>query len=131
MSENFLPNRMSIRIPYSILEIIDAVIVHRTNDGEVGVNRTNVITDFLKLAARIHKKQMESDSVKTLNENSLDEQLHFIAKEVLKTKLKVDAFFEIYSIVQNVDSGLVQRILNETKLSDDERNLLKNLFNVK
>ncbi|WP_334054748.1 hypothetical protein [Pasteurella multocida] len=123
--------RFSITVPFSILEIIDEVVDFRKDDGEVSVSRNTVCLDFLKLAARIHKKQMESDSVKTLNENSLDEQLHFIAKEVLKTKLKVDAFFEIYSIVQNVDSGLVQRILNETKLSDDERNLLKNLFNVK
>ncbi|NNH97772.1 hypothetical protein [Pasteurella multocida] len=122
--------RFSITVPFSVLKIIDDVVDFRKSDGESSVSRNTVCLDFLKLAARIYKKQLENDSTKTLNESNLDEQLKFIAKEVLKTKLKVDAFFEIYSIVQCIDSDLVQRILSETRLSDDERSLLESLFNV-
>ena len=49
-------NRVSVRIPYSVLEVIERIMENRINDGESNVTRHSVAVELLKLGARIEKK---------------------------------------------------------------------------
>ena len=46
-------NRVSVRIPYSVLEVIERIMENRINDGESNVTRHSVAVELLKLGARI------------------------------------------------------------------------------
>jgi hypothetical protein len=50
-------NRVSIRIPFSVLEIIERIMENRINDGEANVTRHAVAVELLKLGAKIEKQK--------------------------------------------------------------------------
>ena len=50
-------NRVTIRIPYSVIEIIDRIISTRLEDGENNISRTSIAVELIKLGARIEKEK--------------------------------------------------------------------------
>lgn len=128
--DNFSPQfRANIKIPFSVLEVIDRIVQHRVGDGESSVTRTSVAIELLKLGARIEKKKME-DIEKGTNpfDKRLEMQLAFLADVVSKSNLKIDRFFKIYAEIQNLDKDLYMRIVENTQMSEREATLLKTLF---
>lgn len=129
MAYDHINNRMTIRIPFSVLEIVDRIISHRVGDGESSVTRASVAVELLKLGARIEKKKLDEVEKGT---NPYDfrqeEQLAFIAETVTKSNLKIDRFFKIYAEVEKLDKDLYTRIVESTQMSEREASLLKRLF---
>lgn len=122
-------NRVSIRIPFSVLEIIDRIISNRIGDGEASVTRHSVAVELLKLGARIEKKKLDNiESGGNPFDSRLEEQLSFIANSVIKTSVQVERFFSIFSELNAVSPDLLNRIVNEVRLSEKEKMLLKRLF---
>ena len=49
-------NRITVRVPFSVLEVIDRIVLNKVNDGEANATRSSVALELLKLGARIEKK---------------------------------------------------------------------------
>lgn len=122
-------NKLTVIVPFSVMEVIKKIHDHRIGDRETSVTKTSIAVELLKLGARIEKKKLDRlEKGESEYDNRLEEQLSFIARNVLRTQLKIDSFFSIYSELQNVSPDLIDRILAETKLSEKERALLQRLF---
>lgn len=122
-------NRLTIIVPFSILEIIDRIVSHRSGDGERNVSRTSVAVGLLKIGARVEKKKLDNiESGANPFDSRLEEQLSFIANIVTRSEIQIKRFFNLYAELQNVDANLFNRIIEETKLTDKEVALLKRLF---
>ncbi|GJI56951.1 hypothetical protein HEMROJRC1_20630 [Rodentibacter sp. JRC1] len=122
-------NRVTIRIPYSVLEIIDRILDNRIGDGESSVTRHSIAVELLKLGARIEKKKL--DNIETGGnpfDNRLEEQLSFIANSIIRTSLQVERFSSVFFELNKVSPDLFNRIVSEVKLSEKEKMLLKRLF---
>lgn len=127
--ENNSNNRLTVRVPYSVLDIIDRIVSNRISDGEASVSRSGVAVELLKLGARIEKKKLDNiESGNNPFDNRLEEQLSFIANSVIKTSVQVERFFSIFSELNTVSPNLLSRIVTDIKLSDQEKKLLKRLF---
>lgn len=127
--ENTLNNRLTVRIPYSVLEIIDRIVSNRLRDGEASVSRSGVAVELLKLGARIEKKKLDNiESGTSPFDNRLEEQLSFIANSVIKTSIQVERFFSVFSELNSISPNLINRIVSEVKLSEEEKKLLNRLF---
>lgn len=127
--QNTLANRVTIRIPLSILELIDRILRTRIEDGEANATRSSVALELLKLGARIEKKKLDNiENGSNPFDNRLEEQLSFIANSVIRTSVQVERFFSIFSEINQVSPNLFQRITNEVRLNDEEKKLLKRLF---
>lgn len=121
--------RLNVRIPDSITEVIDKILEYRVADGESSVSRTSIALELLKIGARIKEKELEKKNNPIKEDFSkLDEQLSFINDQVVRTKLKIDAFFNIMVEQQNISDDLIHRIISQTKLLEGERELLYKLF---
>ena len=126
---NSQSNRVTVRVPFSVLEIIDRIILNRVNDGEANVTRSSVALELLKLGARIEKKKLDNiESGSNPFDNRLEEQLSFIANSVIKTSLQVERFFSIFYELNQISPDLMSKIARDIKLSDKEKELLKRLF---
>lgn len=122
-------NRVTIRIPYSVLEIIDRIISTRLEDGENNISRTSIAVELIKLGARIEKKKLDNiESGANPFDSRIESQLSFIANSILKTSLQVERFFSIFYELNQISPDLMSRIATEIKLSDEEKKLLKRLF---
>lgn len=122
-------NRLTVRIPYSVLEIIDRIVLNRLGDGETSVSRSSVSVELLKLGARIEKKKLDNiESGTNPFDNRLEEQLSFIANSVIKTSIQVERFFSVFSELNSISPNLINRIVSEVKLSEKEKTLLNRLF---
>lgn len=122
-------NRVTIRIPYSVLEIIDRIISTRLEDGENNISRTSIAVELIKLGARIEKKKLDNiESGANPFDSRIESQLSFIANSILKTSLQVERFFHIFYELNQISPDLMSRIATEIKLSDVEKELLKRLF---
>jgi hypothetical protein len=127
--ENTSNNRLTVRIPYSVLEIIDRIVSNRLGDGETSVSRSSVAVELLKLGARIEKKKLDNiESGANPFDNRLEEQLAFIANSVIKTSVQVERFFSVFSELNSISPNLLNRIVSEVKLSEREKTLIKRLF---
>lgn len=127
--ENTSNNRLTVRIPYSVLEIIDRIVSNRLGDGETSVSRSGVAVELLKLGARIEKKKLDNiESGANPFDNRLEEQLAFIANSVIKTSVQVERFFSVFSELNSISPNLLNRIVSEVKLSEREKTLIKRLF---
>ena len=127
--ENTSNNRLTVRIPYSVLEIIDRIVSNRLGDGETSVSRSSVAVELLKLGARIEKKKLDNiESGANSFDNRLEEQLAFIANSVIKTSVQVERFFSVFSELNSISPNLLNRIVSEVKLSEREKTLIKRLF---
>ena len=122
-------NRVTIRIPYSVLEIIDRIISTRLEDGENNISRTSIAVELIKLGARIEKKKLDNiESGANPFDSRVESQLSFIANSVIKTSLQVERFFSIFYELNQVSPDLMSKIARDIKLSDKEKELLKRLF---
>lgn len=122
-------NRVTIRIPYSVLEIIDRIILKRLEDGENNISRTSIAVDLIKLGAKIEKRKLDNiDAGANPFDSRIESQLSFIANSIVKTSVQVDRFFSIFYELNQVSPDLMSRIATEVKLTDKEKELLKRLF---
>lgn len=122
-------NRVTIRIPYSVIEIIDRIISTRLEDGENNISRTSIAVELIKLGARIEKKKLDNiESGANPFDSRIESQLSFIANSVIKTSVQVERFFSIFSELNQISPDLMSRIAANVKLLDKEKELLKRLF---
>jgi hypothetical protein len=127
--QNTLTNRMTVRVPFSVLEIIDRILSNRIGDGETSVTRNTIAVELLKLGARIEKKKLDNiESGANPFDSRIESQLSFIANSVIKTSLQVERFFSIFYELNQVSPDLMSKIARDIKLSDKEKELLKRLF---
>ena len=120
-----------LRVPNSIVELIDKLLENRITDGEISVSRTSIAMELLKIGARVKEKELEKITNQTKdNDLNLEEQLSLMTNYIVKTKLKLDSFFKMMVEVQNINPDLAKRIISETRLSDEEREQLKRLFQI-
>ena len=90
---NSQSNRVTVRVPFSVLEIIDRIILNRVNDGEANVTRSSVALELLKLGARIEKKKLDNiESGSNPFDNRLEEQLSFIANKIVSNGVLSERF---------------------------------------
>ena len=127
--QNTLTNRMTVRVPFSVLEIIDRILSNRIGDGETSVTRNTIAVELLKLGARIEKKKLDNiESGANPFDSRIESQLSFIANSVIKTSLQVERFFSIFYELNQISPDLMSKIARDIKLSDKEKELLKRLF---
>ena len=122
---------LHLKVPNSIVEVIDRLLEYRVADGESSVSRTSIAMELLKIGARVKEKELEKITNQTKdNDSNLEEQLSLMTNYIVKTKLKLDSFFKMMVEVQNINPDLAKRIISETRLSDEEREQLKRLFQI-
>ena len=122
-------NRVSIRIPYSVLEVIERIMENRINDGESNVTRHSVAVELLKLGARIEKKKLDNIELGANPfDNRLEEQLSFIANTIVKNGVLNERFLNIITEFNNIPDDFAIRVAQGIKLSDEEKRTIKRLF---
>ena len=122
-------NRVTIRIPYSVLEIIDRIISTRLEDGENNISRTSIAVELIKLGARIEKKKLDNiESGANPFDSRIESQLSFIANSVIKTSLQVERFFSIFYELNQISPDLMSKIARDIKLSDKEKELNRQFY---
>lgn len=122
-------NRVTIRIPYSVLEIIDRIISKRLEDGENNISRTSIAVELIKLGARIEKKKLDNiESGANPFDNRLEEQLSFIANKIVSNGVLSERFLTTITEFNNIPNDFAIRIGQGIKLSDKEKSLMKRLF---
>jgi len=126
---NSQSNRVTVRVPFSVLEIIDRIILNRVNDGEANVTRSSVALELLKLGARIEKKKLDNiESGSNPFDNRLEEQLSFIANTIVKNGVLNERFLNIITEFNKIPNDFAIRVAQGIKLSDEEKSLMKRLF---
>ena len=126
---NSQSNRVTVRVPFSVLEIIDRIILNRVNDGEANVTRSSVALELLKLGARIEKKKLDNiESGSNPFDNRLEEQLSFIANKVVRNGVLAERYLTAITEFNKIPNDFAMRIAQGIKLSDEEKSLIKRLF---
>ena len=122
-------NRVSVRIPYSVLEVIERIMENRINDGESNVTRHSVAVELLKLGARIEKKKLDNiESGANPFDNRLEEQLSFIANKIVRNGVLAERYLTAITEFNKIPNDFAMRIAQGIKLSDEEKSLIKRLF---
>lgn len=122
-------NRVTIRIPYSVLEIIDRIISKRLEDGENNISRTSIAVELIKLGARIEKKKLDNiESGANPFDNRLEEQLSFIANKIVRNGVLSERFLTTITEFNNIPNDFAIRVGQGIKLSDEEKRTIKRLF---
>jgi hypothetical protein len=122
-------NRVSVRIPYSVLEVIERIMENRINDGESNVTRHSVAVELLKLGARIEKKKLDNIELGANPfDNRLEEQLSFIANTIVKNGVLNERFLNIIAEFNKIPNDFAMRVAQGIKLSDEEKRTIKRLF---
>ena len=122
-------NRVSVRIPYSVLEVIERIMENRINDGESNVTRHSVAVELLKLGARIEKKKLDNiESGANPFDNRLEEQLSFIANKFVSNGVLSERFLTTITEFNNIPNDFAIRGGQGIKLSDEEKRTIKRLF---
>ena len=126
---NSQSNRVTVRVPFSVLEIIDRIILNRVNDGEANVTRSSVALELLKLGARIEKKKLDNiESGSNPFDNRLEEQLSFIANKIVSNGVLSERFLTTITEFNNIPNDFAIRVGQGIKLSDEEKRTIKRLF---
>jgi len=122
-------NRVSVRIPYSVLEVIERIMENRINDGESNVTRHSVAVELLKLGARIEKKKLDNiESGANPFDNRLEEQLSFIANKIVRNGVLAERYLTAITEFNKIPNDFAMRIAQGIKLSDEEKRTIKRLF---
>lgn len=122
-------NRVSVRIPYSVLEVIERIMENRINDGESNVTRHSVAVELLKLGARIEKKKLDNiESGANPFDNRLEEQLSFIANKIVSNGVLSERFLTTITEFNKIPYDFAIRVGQGIKLSDEEKRTIKRLF---
>lgn len=123
--------RMTITVPFSVLDVIKRIEEHRLNDGRTNVTKTSIAIDLLDIGARVEKRKLEAiEKGENLYQNRLEDQLAFIAHTAVRTNQKFDRFFRLYQKLQSIDNSIMQEIIQRTPLKDKEKKYLKELFSI-
>ena len=117
-------NRITVRVPFSVLEVIDRIVLNKVNDGEANATRSSVALELLKLGARIEKKKLENIE----SGNRLEEQLSYIAHTIVRNGVLAERFLNIITEFNQIPNDFAIRIAQGIKLSDEEKKELKRLF---
>ena len=122
-------NRVTIRIPYSVLEIIDRIISKRLEDGENNISRTSIAVELIKLGAKIEKKKLDNiESGANPFDNRLEEQLSFIANKIVRNGVLAERYLTAITEFNKIPNDFAMRIAQGIKLSDEEKRTIKRLF---
>lgn len=129
MGSEILSDKVTIRVPFSILEIIDRIVQSRVGDNETNVTRTSVALEMLKIGARVKKKEIDNiETGANPFDNRSEEQLSFIAHKVAKMDLSLRRLNSVISHHFEVDKDLIERVKNGVELSNAELTVIKRLF---
>ena len=122
-------NRITVRVPFSVLEVIDRIVLNKVNDGEANATRSSVALELLKLGARIEKKKLENiESGSNSSGNRLEEQLSYIAHTIVRNGVLAERFLTTIAEFNQIPNDFAIRIAQGIKLSDEEKKELKRLF---
>lgn len=122
-------NRITVRVPFSVLEVIDRIVLNKVNDGEVNATRSSVALELLKLGARIEKKKLENiESGSNSSGNRLEEQLSYIAHTIVRNGVLAERFLTTIAEFNQIPNDFAIRIAQGIRLSDEEKKELKRLF---
>lgn len=122
-------NRITVRVPFSVLEVIDRIVLNKVNDGEANATRSSVALELLKLGARIEKKKLENiESGSNSSGDRLEEQLSYIAHTIVRNGVLAERFLNIITEFNKIPEDFAIRIAQGIKLSDEEKKELKRLF---
>lgn len=122
-------NRITVRVPFSVLEVIDRIVLNKVNDGEANATRSSVALELLKLGARIEKKKLENiESGSNSSGNRLEEQLSYIAHTIVRNGVLAERFLTAIAEFNQIPNDFAIRIAQGIKLSDEEKKELKRLF---
>lgn len=122
-------NRITVRVPFSVLEVIDRIVLNKVNDGEANATRSSVALELLKLGARIEKKKLENiESGSNSSGNRLEEQLSYIAHTIVRNGVLAERFLNIIAEFNQIPNDFAMRIAQGIRLSDEEKKELKRLF---
>lgn len=122
-------NRITVRVPFSVLEVIDRIVLNKVNDGEANATRSSVALELLKLGARIEKKKLENiKSGSNSSGNRLEEQLSYIAHTIVRNGVLAERFLTTIAEFNQIPNDFAIRIAQGIRLSDEEKKELKRLF---
>ena len=122
-------NRITVRVPFSVLEVIDRIVLNKVNDGEANATRSRVALELLKLGARIEKKKLENiESGSNSSGNRLEEQLSYIAHTIVRNGVLAERFLTTIAEFNQIPNDFAIRIAQGIRLSDEEKKELKRLF---
>ena len=122
-------NRITVRVPFSVLEVIDRIVLNKVNDGEANATRSSVALELLKLGARIEKKKLENiESGSNSSGNRLEEQLSYIAHTIVRNGVLAERFLTTIAEFNQITNDFAIRIAQGIRLSDEEKKELKRLF---
>ena len=122
-------NRITVRVPFSVLEVIDRIVLNKVNDGEANATRSSVALELLKLGARIEKKKLENiESGSNSSGNRLEEQLSYIAHTIVRNGVLAERFLTTIAEFNQIPNDFAIRIAQGIRLSDEEKKELKRLF---
>ena len=122
-------NRITVRVPFSVLEVIDRIVLNKVNDGEANTTRSSVALELLKLGARIEKKKLENiESGSNSSGNRLEEQLSYIAHTIVRNGVLAERFLTTIAEFNQIPNDFAIRIAQGIRLSDEEKKELKRLF---
>ena len=122
-------NRITVRVPFSVLEVIDRIVLNKVNDGEANATRSSVALELLKLGARIEKKKLENiESGSNSSGNRLEEQLSYIAHTIVRNGVLAERFLTTIAEFNQIPNDFAIRIAQGIRLSDEEKKELKGLF---
>ena len=122
-------NRITVRVPFSVLEIIDRIVLNKVNDGEANATRSSVALELLKLGARIEKKKLENiESGSNSSGDRLEEQLSYIAHTIVRNGVLAERFLNIIAEFNQIPNDFAVRVAQGIRLSDEEKKELKRLF---
>ena len=94
-------NRITVRVPFSVLEVIDRIVLNKVNDGEANATRSSV---------------------------ALEEQLSYIAHTIVRNGVLAERFLTTITEFNKIPYDFAIRIAQGIKLSDEEKKELKRLF---
>ena len=122
-------NRITVRVPFSVLEVIDRIVLNKVNDGEANATRSSVALELLKLGARIEKKKLENiESGSNSSGNRLEEQLSYIAHTIVRNGVLAERFLTTIAEFNQIPNDFAMRVAQGIRLSDEEKKELKRLF---
>lgn len=122
-------NRLNVYVPFSIMEVIKRIEEHRIGDGRTNTSKQSIALELMDIGARIEKKKLDAmERGESLYQNKLEDQLSFIAHNIIRTNQKFDRFFKVFVESQGIDKQLIMEVIERTPLKEKEVNFLKTLF---
>lgn len=122
-------NKLTIIVPLSVMDVIKRIHDFRVGDRETSTTKTGIAVELLKLGARIKNKEMdEIESGTSPYDKRIENQLAFIAEQLVKTRLNLETLFKCYMELEKINPDLVREIIEETKLNERDRGHLNEFF---